>query len=105
MRRLPRLIRPTNDVICFGGRTPLTPAITGLVPRKNQSYHTDDNAQQTLVTIPTVPSVFFAANCRFFAQERSLSQRKMQMTQQLEIDRQMICRFVEIAAGFHPCLN
>lgn len=27
----------------------------------------------------------------------------MQMAEQFEIDRQMICRFVEIAAGFHPC--
>lgn len=71
MRRLPRLIRPTNGIIFFGSHTPLTPAITGLVPRKNQSCHTVDNAQQTLVTIPAEPSVFFAANRRFFAQERS----------------------------------
>ncbi len=40
--------------------------------------------------------MFFAANCRFFAQERSPLPGKMQMTQQLEIDRQMVCRFVKL---------
>ncbi len=40
--------------------------------------------------------MFFAVNCRFFAQEPSPLPAKMQMTQQLEIDRQMICRFVEM---------
>ncbi len=40
--------------------------------------------------------MFFAANCRFFAQKRSPLPAKMQMAEQFEIDRQMICRFVEM---------
>ncbi len=61
MRRLTRLIRPC--IISVGYRTPPAPATTGLMPRKNQSCHTDGCAQQTPVTIATTLSAFFAASC------------------------------------------